>query len=140
MQAAANPAWYAVLALPAIMEQADESTETLFTRLYANALARHLATRDPQIAKVFEQWKGTDALTSPLEKNTDLVKTLLAETPWVRDAVDETEARARIALLFDATRADNETQAAINRLQSLRNGDGGWRRLREPASPSSTAR
>jgi hypothetical protein len=115
-----------VLALPAIMEQTDESTETLFTRLYANSLARHLATSDPRIGKVFEQWKGTDALESPLEKNTDLVKTLLAETPWVRDAVDEKEARARIAILFDATRADNETQASLNRLQSLRNGDGGW--------------
>ncbi|MEY3205147.1 MAG: hypothetical protein RLZZ21_1478 [Planctomycetota bacterium] len=126
VQAASNPAWYAVLALPAIMEQTDESTETLFTRLYANTLAHHLATRDPRIAKVFEQWKGTDALTSPLEKNTDLVKTLLAETPWVRDAVDETEARARIALLFDATRADNEAAAALQRLAALRNGDGGW--------------
>ena len=132
VQAASNPAWYAVLALPSIMEQSDESTETLFTRLYANSLARHLATSDPRIGKVFEQWKGTavagkaNALESPLEKNTDLVKTLLAETPWVRDAVDEKEARARIALLFDATRADNETQAALNRLQSLRNGDGGW--------------
>jgi hypothetical protein len=126
VQATSNPAWYAVLALPTIMEQADESTETLFTRLYANALARHLATSDPRIARVFEQWKGTAALESPLEKNTDLVKTLLAETPWVRDAVDEKEARARIALLFDATRADNETQAVLTRLQTLRNGDGGW--------------
>jgi hypothetical protein len=126
VQAASNPAWYAVLALPAIMEEADESTETLFTRLYANALARHLATRDPRIGKVFEQWKGTTALESPLEKNTDLVKTLLSETPWVRDAVDEKEARARIALLFDATRAGNETEAALARLAALRNGDGGW--------------
>jgi hypothetical protein len=132
VQAASNPAWYAVLALPSIMEQSDESTETLFTRLYANSLARHIATSDPRIGKVFEQWKGTaaegkaGALESPLEKNTDLVRTLLAETPWVRDAIDEKEARARIALLFDATRADNETQAAVNRLQSLRNGDGGW--------------
>jgi hypothetical protein len=126
VQATSNPAWYAVLALPAIMEQTDESTETLFTRLYANSLARHLATSDPRIARVFEQWKGTGALESPLEKNADLVKTLLAETPWVRDAADEKEARARIALLFDATRAGNETQAALARLQNLRNGDGGW--------------
>ena len=117
VQAASNPAWYAVLALPSIMEQADESTETLFTRLYANSLARHLATSDPRIARVFEQWKGTDALTSPLEKNTDLVKTLLAETPWVRDAIDEKEARARIALLFDATRAGNELAAGLERLE-----------------------
>jgi hypothetical protein len=126
VQATSNPAWYAVLALPSIMEQSDESTETLFTRLYANALARHLATSDPRIGRVFEQWKGTAALESPLEKNADLVKTLLAETPWVRDAVDEKEARARIALLFDATRAENEKQAALTRLASLRNGDGGW--------------
>ena len=126
VQATSNPAWYAVLALPSIMEASDESTETLFTRLYANSLARHLATSDPRIGRIFEQWKGTAALESPLEKNTDLVKTLLAETPWVRDAVDEKEARARIALLFDATRAGNETQAALTRLASLRNGDGGW--------------
>ena len=126
IQAASNPAWYAVLALPAIMEESDESTETLFTRLYANSLARHLATRDPRIAKVFEQWKGTKALESPLEKNTDLMKTLLAETPWVREAVDEKEARARIALLFDANRAANEVQAAFTRLDMLRNADGGW--------------
>ncbi|MBM4056915.1 MAG: hypothetical protein FJ275_01595, partial [Planctomycetes bacterium] len=126
VQAASNPAWYAVLALPVIMEQADESTETLFTRLSANMLARHLATSDPRIAGVFEQWKGTDALESPLEKNTDLVKTLLAETPWVRDAVDERESRARIALLFDANRAANEARAVLERLESLRSGDGGW--------------
>ena len=126
VQAASNPAWYGVLALPCLMEENDESIETLFARLYANAYARHVATADPRIAKIFEQWKGTDALTSPLEKNTDLVKTLLAETPWVRDAVDEREARARIGLLFDSTRAENEVRAAFERLESLRNGDGGW--------------
>ncbi len=126
VQAAANPAWYGVLALPCLMEENDESIETLFARLYANAYARHVATADPRIAKVFEQWKGTAALESPLEKNADLVKTLLAETPWVRDAVDEREARARIGLLFDATRAENEVQAAFARLESLRNEDQGW--------------
>jgi len=126
VQAVSNPAWYGVMALPVIMEESDESTETLFTRLYANSLARHLATSDPAIARIFEQWKGTDAIESPLEKNSELVKTLLAETPWVRDAVDEKEARARIALLFDANRAGNEARAALDRLQNLRNGDGGW--------------
>jgi len=126
VQAASNPAWYGVLALPSLMEENDESIETLFARLYANAYARHVATADPRIAKVFEQWKGSAALESPLEKNTDLVKTLLAETPWVRDAVDEREARARIGLLFDPTRAENEVRAAFARLETLRNEDHGW--------------
>jgi len=128
VQATANPAWYAVLALPSIMEQADESVETLFTRLYANSLARHLATSDPRIGRVFEQWRAGDAraLESPLEANGDLVKTLLTETPWVREAVDEREARARIGLLFDGNRAAAELAAGLARLESLRQPDGGW--------------
>lgn len=126
VQAVSNPAWYAVMALPYLMEQADESIDALFYRLYANAYARHLVASDPRIAEVFQQWRGTDALESPLEQNTELVKTLLAETPWVRDATDEREARARIAMLFDATRVENELAAATARLVSLRNPDGGW--------------
>jgi len=126
VQAASNPAWYGVLALPCLMEDSDECVESLFTRLSANAYARHIATADPRIERVFAEWKGTAALESPLEKNADLMTTLLAETPWVRDAVDERESRARIVLLFDATRATNELQAGLARLETLRNGDGGW--------------
>jgi hypothetical protein len=126
VQATANPAWYGVLALPCLMEENDECVETLFARLYANSLARHVATSDPRIGRVFAQWKGGAALESPLEKNTELVTTLLAETPWARDAVDERESRARIALLFDATRAADEVRSAVARLETLRNGDGGW--------------
>ena len=126
VQAVSNPAWYAVMALPYLMEETCESIDTLFQRLYANAYARHLVAADPRIAQVFDQWRGTDALESPLEKNSDLVQTLLAETPWFREATDEREARARIALLFDKTRVENEIAAAIARLNRLRNPDGGW--------------
>ena len=126
VQAVSNPAWYAVMALPYLMERSDESVDALFYRLYANLYAKHLATSDPRIEKIFDQWRGTKALESPLEKNTTLVKTLLAETPWVRDATSETEARVRIANLFEQNRVNNEITAAIERLNSLRNPDGGW--------------
>ncbi len=126
VQVASNPAWYAVLAMPSLMEQEDEGIDALFRRFATNSLASHLVTRDPRIARVFEQWRSTDALESPLEKNSELMKTLLAETPWVRDAVDEREARTRIGLLFDATRADNEKATALQRLAALHNNDGGW--------------
>jgi hypothetical protein len=135
VQATSNPAWYAVMAMPSIMEETDEGIDALFNRLYANALARELVTRDERIGRTFEQWRlaatrpeaaGRDPLASPLEADSALVQTLLAETPWVRDAVDESESRARIATLFDATRTANETAAAIARLESLRNDDGGW--------------
>ena len=126
IQAVSNPAWYAVMALPYLMERSDESVDALFYRLYANMYAKHLVTSDPRIEKIFEQWRGTNTLKSPLEKNEVLVKTLLAETPWVRDATSETEARARVANLFDQNRVNNEITAAIGRLNSLRNPDGGW--------------
>ena len=126
IQAVSNPAWYAVMALPYLMERNDESVDALFYRLYANAYAKHLVTSDPRIEKIFEQWRGTNTLKSPLENNEVLVKTLLAETPWVRDATSETEARARVANLFDESRVRSEISLAIERLQSLRNPDGGW--------------
>ena len=126
VQAASNPAWYGVLALPALVEKADESVETLFTRLYANTLARHIAEANPRIAEVLAQWQGTEAFHSPLEKNTAVLTTLLAETPWVREAVDEREARQRITLLLDRNRAEREQAEGVARLESLRTADGGW--------------
>ena len=69
VQVASNPAWYAVLALPYLMEYPHECTEQTFNRLYANTLAAHIAKSDPRIRRVFDLWKGTDALDSPLEKN-----------------------------------------------------------------------
>ncbi len=130
VQATANPAWYAVLALPSIAETQDESVEALFTRFFANAWAGHLARSDERIGRMFEMWRnrpaGRDPLASPLETNSPLAQTLLAETPWVRDAVDEGEARRRIGLLFDPNRAAAEEAATRTRLESLRNPDGGW--------------
>ncbi len=67
-----HPAWYAVMALPYLMEFPHECSEQTFNRLYANALARHIAASDPKIRRVFDQWKSTPALDSPLEKNQDL--------------------------------------------------------------------
>ena len=52
-----NPSWYAVMALPYLMEYPHECYEQTFNRLYANALARHIANSDPKIHRVFEQWQ-----------------------------------------------------------------------------------
>ena len=107
-----NPAWYAVMALPYLMEFPHECTEQTFNRLYANALARHIAQSDPKIRRVFDQWKGTPALDSPLEKNQDLKAVMLEETPWVRQAQAESQARRNVGVLFDDNRLNDETAAA----------------------------
>src|SRR6185295_5232996 len=86
VQMVSNPSWYGVLALPYLMEFPHECTEQTFNRLYANALARSIAGADPKIRRVFEQWKGTAALDSPMEKYQELKSVMLEETPWLRQA------------------------------------------------------
>ena len=126
VQMVSNPAWYAVLALPYLMEFPHECTEQTFNRLYANALARHIANSDVKIRRVFDQWKGTPALDSPLEKNQDLKAVLLEETPWVRQARAESQARRNVGVLFDDNRLNDETARGLRKLTDQQLGDGAW--------------
>jgi hypothetical protein len=126
VQAVSNPSWYAVMALPYLMEFPYECTEQTFNRLYANALARYIAASDPRIRKVFNQWKGTPALDSPLEKNKDLRAVALEETPWVKQAESESQARRNVGILFDDNRLNQETAQLQKQLADMQLGDGAW--------------
>jgi uncharacterized protein YfaS (alpha-2-macroglobulin family) len=124
-----NPAWYAVQALPYLMEYPYECTEQTFSRFYANSLASHIANSDPKIKRVFDSWKNTPdskALLSNLEKNEELKSLLLQETPWVLDGKDETERKKRVGLLFDLNRMSNELNTAMTKLQKEQTSNGGW--------------
>jgi hypothetical protein len=55
-----NPAWYAVQALPYLMEYPYECAEQTFNRYYANSLASYISSSTPKIKAVFEQWKNAD--------------------------------------------------------------------------------
>ena len=61
------------------MEFIHECSEQTFNRFYANALAHNIAQSDPKIRRIFDQWKGTDTLDSPME-NQDLKSILIEET------------------------------------------------------------
>jgi uncharacterized protein YfaS (alpha-2-macroglobulin family) len=126
VQMTSQPAWYAVLALPYLMEYPYECSEQTFNRLYANALARHIAQSDPKIRRVFDQWKNTPALDSPLQKNQDLKAVTVEETPWLRDAVKESEARRNVGILFDDNRLNEETARTVKKLAEMQYADGMW--------------
>ncbi len=128
LEMSSNPAWYAVQALPYMMEYPYECAEQLFSRYYANSLASHIANSNPRIKSIFEQWKSTDskALLSNLEKNQELKNVLLEESPWVREAQDETEQKKRIGLLFDLTKMAYEQQTALEKLTKLQSPNGGF--------------
>jgi hypothetical protein len=126
LEMTSNPAWYAVQALPYLMEYPYECNEQTFSRFYANALASHVANSNPRIQEVFNQWKNTDALLSNLEKNQELKSMLIQETPWLRDAQTETEQKKRIALLFDLNKMNNELSRAKNKLAQNQMSSGAW--------------
>ncbi|MDD2228532.1 MAG: alpha-2-macroglobulin family protein [Candidatus Cloacimonetes bacterium] len=124
-----NPAWYAVQALPYLMEYPYECNEQIFSRFYANSLATHIANSNPRIKKVFESWRDTPnstALLSNLEKNQELKAVLLQETPWVMDAKNESQSKQRIGLLFDLNTMANQYSSALAKLQKNQNTSGAW--------------
>ncbi len=126
VQMVSNPSWYAVMALPYLMEYPHQCSEQIFNRLYANSLARHIAASDPKIRRVFDQWRATPALDSPLEKNQDLKSVMLEETPWLRQAKSESEARRKVGVLFDENRLNAETARALQQLAVQQRPDGAW--------------
>lgn len=125
-QMVSNPAWYAVQALPYLMEYPYECSEQTFNRLYANSLARHIAASDPKIRSVFDAWKGTQALKSKLEQNQELKSALLEESPWVLEAQSETQARQRVGLLLDRNHINQEIRRALEKLTDMQYDDGAW--------------
>ena len=126
LEITSNPAWYAVQALPYLMEYPYDCNEQTFARYYANSMASHIANSNPRIQEVFKQWANSDALLSNLEKNEELKSLLIQETPWLRDAQSETEQKKRIALLFNLDKMKNEKANALNKLQQNQNPSGAW--------------
>ncbi|MBX9784508.1 MAG: alpha-2-macroglobulin [Chitinophagaceae bacterium] len=123
-----NPVWYAVQALPYMMEYPYECAEQTWNRFYANALATHIVAKMPKIKAVFEQWKTKDtaALLSNLQKNEELKAVLLEETPWVLQAKNEEQQKKNIALLFDMIRMSKEMNKALQQLQQMQSSNGGF--------------
>ena len=123
-----NPAWYAVQALPYLMEYPYECAEQIFGRVYANALAGHIVDQAPRVKAIFEQWKTSDttALLSNLEKNQELKSALLEETPWVMDAKNEREQKHRIARLFESHKLAEGLQQNLTKLAEMQLSDGSF--------------
>lgn len=130
LEFSSNPVWYAVQALPTVTQPDNDNVISWFASYYTNTLAASIATSNPRIKQVIEQWKaqgGTAAtLFSNLEKNEELKNVLLEETPWVLDAASETEQKQRLSLLFDVNRANQQRELAMRVLLEQQTDEGAW--------------
>ena len=123
-----HPAWYAIQALPYLMEFPYDCAEQTWNRYYANSLASFIGNSSPRIKQIFEQWKSKDtaALLSNLQKNQELKAILLEETPWVLQAKSEAEQKKNIALLFDMVRMSQELNSSYEKLKQMQSSNGGF--------------
>ncbi len=51
---------------------------------------------------------------------------MLEETPWVRQAEEESQARRNVGILFDDNRLNEETAGLAQKMAAMQNGDGAW--------------
>ncbi|MCB0477269.1 MAG: alpha-2-macroglobulin [Crocinitomicaceae bacterium] len=123
-----NPAWYAIQAMPYIMEYPYECNEQTFSRFYSNSIASHIMNSNPKIKEIFDAWKNysPEAFLSNLEKNQELKGVMLEETPWLLNAKDESARKRRIGVLFDLNRMSNELDRALRKLKQNQKYNGGW--------------
>lgn len=125
-----NPAWYAVQALPYLMEYPYDCAEQTWNRYYANTLAALVANSSPKIKAVFNEWTkaspGGGGLEGALQKNQELKAVLLEETPWVLQAKNENEQKKNIALLFDMIKMSEQLSSSYDKLKQLQSSNGGF--------------
>jgi hypothetical protein len=130
LEFSANPAWYAVQALPTLSNPDNDNAVNWFASYYVNTLGSFIPKQYPRVEVMIQAWKqqgGTkESLFSALQKNDELKNVLLQETPWVLEAKNETEQKQSLSLLFDLNRSQTLTSTAIKKLADLQTEKGGW--------------
>ncbi|UKN00756.1 MG2 domain-containing protein [Paracrocinitomix mangrovi] len=123
-----NPAWYALQAMPYMMEYPHECAEQTFTRYYSNAIAAHVLNSNPKIREIINKWgeDSPDAFLSNLQKNQELKAVMLEETPWVLNAKSEEETKRNLAILLDMERMTKELDKALGKTIKNQAANGGW--------------
>lgn len=121
-----NPAWLALKSLPYLMEFPYECAEQTFSRFYANSIAAHIVDSNPKIKDIFENWRQSDTTKSILQKNEELKNIMLAETPWVKDALSEAQNKSNLAALFETVEVEAKQKQALDKLQKLQSASGGF--------------
>jgi hypothetical protein len=129
MEVTTNPAWLAIRALPYLMRYPYDCNEQTFSKLFAAATVQHAIAQNPGLDMVFRSWLADtlhDATVSPLLKNESLHTMLLEETPWLRDAQNESRQRKETAELFVAENLQKQLDKSLNKLIHNQLTSGGW--------------
>lgn len=125
-----NPAWSVVTALPGLRSEKPMTSPDAAGAIFSAAVAEGVLKQNPEIASALRYWlesdKSDSTLTSMLNKNQDLKVALLECTPWMLDAMNDTQRMTRLALLLDSKEIKHTYDVAIETLAKLQRNGGGW--------------
>ncbi len=140
LQFCENPTWYVVTALPGLLDIEASTANEAAASIFSASIASGLLRDNPAIAEALRLWtesdRSDDTLKSMLEKNADLKQVLLASTPWMLDAKNDSERMTRLALLFDSKTVDKTIKANTATLRKLVRAGGGWAWFNSCSDPS----
>ena len=124
-----NPAWEVVLALPGLRNSEFTSSVDAAGALYSAAVADGLMKQFPEIARTIRRWAenpSDSSLVSHLSRDSELKTMLLNATPWVADALSDTERMQRLVLLLDSRNTQKVVNEAMATLSKTFVSDEGW--------------
>lgn len=125
-----NPTWSVVTALPGLRNETPCTSTDAAGSIFSAAVAEGVIKQNPEIASALRYWlesdKSDSTLTSMLSKNQDLKVALLECTPWMLDAMNDTQRMTRLALLLDNKEIKHTYDVAIDVLAKLQRNGGGW--------------
>ncbi|MCE1167550.1 MAG: MG2 domain-containing protein [Sphingobacteriia bacterium] len=121
-----NPAWFIVQALPQIRSRDDKGLNLALNNYYAANMGLMLMKDQPAIMKVVRSWSSNEANISPLLKNEDVKILMNNQTPWVQDAIDESNDYKKITTFFDEEQLKISSEDAFKRMKELQLPSGGF--------------
>ncbi|MBD5248945.1 MAG: hypothetical protein HDS58_02510 [Barnesiella sp.] len=123
-----NPTWSVVTALPGLRSGSYSTPIDAAAAICSAAIAEDLLKRNPAVGTAIRQWLDSDradsTLVSMLQRNPDLKIALLEATPWMTDAMDDTQRMQRLSLLFDRKEIKSVYSTTIHRLAKLQRSKG----------------
>lgn len=129
LQYCSNPIWTVVKAMRGLSANTSVSSNLLAGRLYSALAARSITAANPEIESAFRTWQNNPhdgALTSMLDRNSNLKSLILDQTPWVQASKNESERMAALAKVFDNSEVTTNINNSINALAELQHHNGGF--------------
>ncbi len=125
-----HPAWLVIQAMPTLANPYEKDAVSLASAIYANTIGQLLLNSDPIVGRTIKLWQQEQgqetSLTSQLEKNQELKNLVLDETPWVAEAVKETEQKHLLAEFLDDNTIAYRLKTFSEKLKELQNANGSF--------------